>query len=549
MSPNENEIQPVQTGLPEDADVIDVTSPDGSVSAPDLASPSTTADVEPAVEATTESIADDSAPASEESAESEERPRFQRTLNPNEHAELQFSPRAPLKNRHLLSDDDFLSLMQVDIDELNAYADNYPNLSVLDTEAGLAWMQRTQEAQQYLMRGNALLGSLIRDTALWRQTVTSGAEQLRAGRPKFGEAGEGNKLVGEAALMKIQALTGLGAVIRVPLWHTGIWVCLKAPTEAALLELDRRIGAEKILLGRQSNGMLFAGTSVYFTSYLVNFALAHMYDATVKYVKPEDLKSIIKVTDIPSLLWGLLCTIYPNGYPFRQPCVVDPTVCTHTVEELLDVGKLSWTDERALSEWQRRQMVRKLSKFPPEELKRYEEEHSFNKHATVELHPGLSMELKVPTIAEYEEAGYAWVDSIVQQVDQAFGGTLKGEERNDFIMERGQMTALRQYAHWIQRLVLNGTEIVDDPTTIGEVISSLTSDQTIFANFFNGVGNFINNSTISLIAIPKYDCPACGKPQPEEVVKHPHLIALDVAQVFFTLLDRRVRKVLERVRL
>ena len=218
----------------------------------------------------------------------------------------------------------------------------------------------------------------------------------------------------------------------------------------------------------------------------------------------------------------------------------------HAVEELLNISKLLFTDERALTDWQRRLMARKADKFTPEELKKYEEEHNFNRHATVSLTPNIAMELRVPTIADYEQLGFAWVDAVVHDVDQAFGGTLKGEERNDFILERGKITAMRQYSHWIERIVLGGKEIIVDPNTLGEVIATLNGDDEIRKNFFNGIGTYINATTISMVAIPKYDCPACGAPQPEELIKHPHLIPLDVMQVFFTLIVRRITKVLNR---
>ena len=504
-------------------------------------------DGNPIVETTPETptVVETPAVATTEASEAgtDDTPRFQLDFTPVPTVEMNHAVFAPAKKP--FDRNAALAVLNANAEELNRLAETYQSLKVLSNETGQDWQETIAAAQGTLLRGMALHASVMRDDALWRQTVTAGAEELQVTRPKFSESGEGNKLVGEAAVMKIQALTGLGSVVRVPLWHTGIWVQFKAPTEAALLELDRRLGAERIELGRLTNGLIYSNSSVYFISYLVNFALAHVFDASYKYNRPEELKDIIRANDIPTLLWGLLCSIYPTGYPYEQPCLTDPTKCLHITRETLNITKLSWTDNRALTEWQRKQMTRKNQKFTAEELQKYAEEHNFTRDAIIELNENIKVELKVPTIAEFERSGIAWVDSIVAQVDQAFGGTLKGDQRNAYIMERGRLTALRQYSHWINRIVIQGKEIIDDPTTIEDVINPLTGNQELYNNFFNGIGKYIDRTTISLIALPRFDCPACGAPMSEEQKRHPHLVPLDIPQIFFTLLGQRVYKALQ----
>lgn len=435
--------------------------------------------------------------------------------------------------------------------ELDEHAQrNYPNISITRGDQGGKWAEAISQARRYLMTGDALLGSVLAEDSDWRQSVTAGAEQLQAGRPRFEGAEDGGKLSGEQAMMKLQSVLGLGAIVRIPLWHSGMWICLKAPTEAALLELDRRIGEEKIRLGRRTNGLVYSNTSIYIVSYLVNFALAHVYEATYKFTqestRENELKSVILSSDIPTLIWGLLCTMYPNGYPHREPCVRDPTHCLHVVEEMLNIGKLSWTNERALTDAQRRHMQRKTAKFTAQELTAYRDQHSYMQHRTVKLHEKLSMEMRVPTIREYEEAGFGWVDGIVQQIDRSYGNMVDEDRRNDFISEQGMMTALRQYVHWVDRLVLEGTTVIDDRSTLEDTLATLTSQEAVYEAFFEGVGKFIDVTTISLIALPKYDCPNCGKPMQDNYKLHPYLVPLDVVAVFFTLLDQRITPVLSK---
>lgn len=531
-------------------DVIKLDSHDGSLRQEVDESTVTTATTETEPERLTGDSAEESATSSDDE------PYF-RELTPADNTLVEAPVFSPLrdKDRRPVREEDFISLLNVDVAELNTLTQNFKQLDVLSNEEGDEYLDMIREGQANLLRGQALLGSIMRTTALWTQAVTADGQKIKLSNPKFGESGEGGRLVGEAAMIKVQAMTGLGQVVRVPLWHSGIWLTIKAPTEAQLLELDRRIQMEKIEMGRRTAGLIFSNMSVYHNSFLVNFVLAQTFEATVKYTKVDELKSLIRVTDIPTMIWGLLCATYPQGHRFRQPCVADPTKCRHVLEEMLNISKLCFTDDRVLSDSQRKFMTQRLAKHNPEQIENYQKEHKFNTHSVLELQkadranevPSIVVALKVPSIAEYERSGFAWVDGTVAAIDEAFGGTLKGQERNDYILERGYATALRQYGYWIEKIVMNdGKDVIDEPQTIEDVIGALTGNQDIYTAFLEGVRKFIDITTISLIGIPKFDCPSCGKPPTEEYSRHPNLIALDVANVFFTLIDRRVFKVLTR---
>jgi hypothetical protein len=469
-------------------------------------------------------------------------------LEPNPNSELSKPATTALddklKAKH--ASDDPLGLVTITLGELNALIEEFPNLDIGQGDQGKEWTAIVNEASQYLQRGNALLSSLTRDQSMWRQSMTFGAEQLAAGRPRFGDNVEpGNRLTGEKAMLKLTASLGLGAIIQVPLWHSGIWLSMKAPAESDLLQLDRRMAMEKISLGRFTNGLIFSNNSIYMNSYLANFALSCVYDATVKDISLDALKSIIKINDLPTLIWALACTIWPNGYKYKHACANDPAECTHVTEAVLNLTKLSWTDDRVLTDNQRRHMANRNAKVTVEQLDRYQEEHAFNNvNRVFDVSEGaVSVELRVPTLAEYELSGFEWVDGIVDQADKAFGVSLTGQQRNDYIMDQGKLTSLRQYTHWVERMVTNNDGgVIEDRKTLENAISVFSSSDEIQDEFFTAVGKYIDTTTMSLIAIPKYDCPRCGKPVTKEATLHPYLIPLDVARVFFTLLDHRISK-------
>lgn len=478
-------------------------------------------------------------------------------VNPNAEMEPKDDPTRPLPGNKRWRPGESLYVLPCTANEFNQLARNARRLDPTASRQGNEWRQAVQLGQELMMRADVGLDALTREESLWRQSVPTGGEnsmELRAGRPGFGERRGNAPLVGEEAIHFLQSMLGTGQLARIPLWHSGIWVDLKAPTEAQLLELDRRIANEKILLGRMTQGLAYSNMSVYHNSFLFNFALSMVFNCSVENFSVERLKELILLPDLPQLLWGLLLTIYPNGYRYHRPCISDPAKCTHVTEALLNISKLSWTDVNALTQGQRDHMKRRTAKFTDLELKNYRSQHRFNNKGTVAVKEvdgnKTTVELRVPTLGDYERSGFAWVESIVSGTDQAFGSQFNQEERNEYIMDQARVASLRQYAHWIERITLNPVsgeqQVIEDRATLESLVGQLTGDSVVFENLLEGVRVYINDATISQIALPNYKCPACQADQndPEEA-KHPHLIPLDVGAVFFTLLGQRVTLLLD----
>lgn len=469
-----------------------------------------------------------------------------RGSNPN--SLMSSDPSSPLDPRRRWRDGEYLCILPCTADEFAQTVQLVKRLDPTGSAAGENWRDTVKAGRFTHRRGDIGLDAFLREGSMWRQSVDSageGSAQLGAGRPKPTDRHGDAPLVGEEALQRLQIMLGTGQITRIPLWHSGLWLSLKAPTEAQLLELERRIAAEKINLGRMTHGLAYSNMSVYFNSFLFNFALSMVFDSSIKGFTPETLKERILLPDLPILLWGLLITIYPDGYRYHRPCINDPSVCTHVVEELLDISKLCWTDNSALQQSQRNHMVRKTTKFTDIELSNYVSQHGYASKNTVllkEINGNRTVaELRVPTLADYEQSGFAWVEGIVSGADQAFGSQLGGQDRDDYLLDQARITALRQYAHWINRLTFNGKEYIEDRTTLENLVGQLTGDQVVSDNLLDGVRNFINEVTISQIAIPSYACPSCQKDQCEDTEsnKHPHLIPLDIGTIFFILLGQR----------
>lgn len=448
------------------------------------------------------------------------------------------------------AENETLRLLGGDAFDLGALIDNYPNINAAGDSETRMWTDVLKDGQSTLMRGNPLAAAMNREGSDWQQYLEVEGQPLAASRPKFDVGG--GTLTGERALIFAAAATGLGSIVQVPLWHTGIWMSFKTPPEAAILELERRIANDKITLGRFTNGLLFSNTSVYQINYLVNFAFQYVFDTNAKELNIDYLKSIIKVTDIPAILWGLALAIYPNGYPYAQACLNTDASCKHVIKEMLDLGKLVYTDNGSLTDWQKRRMSQRKARMSDEDIKRYEAEHTRGNPRRVALSETVSSTLRVPNLQQYEDSGYAWIDGIVQMMEGAFQVPLKGDERDAYISNQGRLSTMRQYGHWVGEVHIENTDqtLGTDRETIEGLMGMFSTSEELRNKFIEEIGKYIDDSTVSLVGLPRHNCPACNFPQmTEEKKRHPHVIPLDVARVFFFMLSQRINRVLSKVSL
>lgn len=442
-----------------------------------------------------------------------------------------------------------LSLLNLDKNEYEAVAKQYPNMDNVKVEANDDWANSLLMALNGLLSGNALSDCASRESADWRQKAEDDGTTIGARKASKFKSNTDNRLSGERAIARLRERLGTGTVLQIPLWHSGIWVTIKSPSEKSLLELENNISNTKVSLGRSTNGMIYSNTSIYTVSHITNFIIRHIHSASILDISADNLKKVIKVTDIPTLMWGMVCSIYPSGYEYSRPCTTNPTKCRHVVKGLLSMDKLFWVDNAALTKYQKTHMGSRNDKKTDEELKRYHEESTVGGPKSFELkadHPvtgenidtGITVKLEVPSFEQYENSGFKWVDSLEQEVSAML--TVSEKERDSEIIEKARITTLRQYGHWVSEITIDD-EVIEDEDTIEESLEAVCSTETSQDNFFDEIGKYIDNSTLSMVAIPKYKCPSCGGEQVGDVhnLKHPHLLPIDVTSTFFTLLDQQ----------
>lgn len=439
------------------------------------------------------------------------------------------------------------------VKETREVLERAPNVKLLDNPDAREWARAIREGLEYNTAHEAFISTLEDEEADFGHKFEHNTANMIGGTPKF-KPSENTNLAGERAVIRFVTHLGLGTLFQVPLWHSGLWVTFKPPSESEIIELNRQLMNDKIMLGRYAYGLIFSNITSYTNQRLVDFALAHVYDTSAKSedINIDNLKDHINCQDIPSLLWGFICTMYPKGFNYRRACVTDPQKCNYILEETLNVSKLQWTNRATLNEWQKTFMSARQPRAKEiKDIIRYKEELSKIQGKKLIINEGKDDEivimLKTPNVNQYIESGHTWIDDIVDMVDMAIGTTSNEEERNELIMRHGQATAMRQYGHWVEQIGYE-TNIVTDKETIDSLLNTMSADDVIRSQFLDGVLNYINKSTVSVIGIPAYDCPACKEPQEGTNAEsiHKNIMPLDVVQLFFGLLTQRLARITER---
>jgi len=417
-----------------------------------------------------------------------------------------------------------------------------PKTRLAETQQGKEWINSVNAALETVVYADGLVKTANREDAQFVQGVTSPQGILAAGAPVF-KTNEATKFTGERARLRIRQALKLGVIFNVPLWHSGFWIRIKAPSEGDLLELYRQMTSEKIALGRASYGLLFSNNTSYASRILLDFCIENMYESSLAIKEGDNIRKYIRTPDLPILFWGLACSVYSNGFQYTRPCISDPEKCNHIVKEKLDLSKLLWTDTTALTQHQINHMTkRQRSSMETDTLKRYTDEFIRGQNKKIALSDQVNIIAKIPTVVEHIDAGYRWINTIEENYSKAL---IQDEsKRDDYLLSQGKATVMRQYAHFVESIEVAG-DVYDDVETIEEVLNDLTASDKLRSTFMDKVAEYLDDSVVSLIAIPTFTCPNCGGEQlsSKALTRHPNLIPLDIVQTFFTLLLARLRKI------
>lgn len=422
------------------------------------------------------------------------------------------------------------------------YTGNFPESLDLERDRETTdWADTQQKAVFFTPAASRFSATVARPGSKFTQGVEYEGKTLAAGAIKL-EDPVGGKLTGERAVNWVRALVGMGHMVQIPLWHSGFWVTIKTPSDGEQLEFNMLVSEEKIAMGRQSYGLAFSNSTSFMTGHMMDFIMNHVIDSSLKDVR--DIREHIVAQDYHTLAWGMACAIWRTGFQYRRATILPDGSFGPIVEALLAVPKISWTDHASLTEWQKSHMAQRHGRnMTVEQLKRYRSEFNIAQTRTVRLSEehDISVELRMPMINDFITSGQKWINNIVQRVDQLMArtGNQDGQSRNTRINDLSKASMCRQYTHWVGAIIAKGVTI-DNVDDIENTFDDLSSIDEIRETFFKEVGKFIDDTTVSVIAVPAIDNSS------EPLPRFPHLVLLDPVETFFTLLGQKAARIAAR---
>lgn len=405
------------------------------------------------------------------------------------------------------------------------------------------WVDTTAEALYHTPRGDFHSELSDREGSMFKQVARreDGKLMTIARPPKYSDSD--TIVAGAQAIARMNSILSIGGTYRIPLWHSGFWITLRAPSDAKLLELDRMMAEEKISLGRQTSGLLYSNESVFQLARLVNFALDHLESTTLKDSSRANILDQMDAHDAQSLAWGLACTIWPNGFQYAR-AVLGKTESEHKViKGLVNVSKLQWIDTANLNDKQIRHMSRvKESCMTNEDIAAYKEQFRHRERQIV-IDEHVRLNLHVPSIAEHINRGQSWVNSIVVNNDRVFGMDQDEAVRNSYLNQQANATILRQYGHWVKSIELgSGVTKEGDRDTVDDLLDRLSQDDRYRNKVMNDVIQYCEDTTFCFIGVPTAnDMEEDGKP-----ANRKHVLGVDIFAYFFTLLRAKLQQIATR---
>lgn len=440
---------------------------------------------------------------------------------------------------------EFLILPADTEDRVDQYDRDRPNEQLGETDGERSWGQKILDGEMTRPVDRQFQSSVARDGSDWGNSIKSQQGELIAARPRLNAPGE-SMVTGARAVQRVRALLGMGSLIQVPLWNSGFWATFRAPSESDLLDLFRRMSEEKVTLGRRTYGLAFANSSSFIAREVMQFAMEHLHDSTLK--STLDVRKYMKVHDLQTVAWALACVIFPKGFQYSRSVLSGENEEKREVKGLLNVTKLQFVDRSVFTEWQVSHMAKRMGNTMTDEmLERYQNEFTLRERR-VELEEGLFMTLSVPSIDGYISSGHRWIDSITDMVDRSFQQPASDEVRDRYISHQGKASVMRQFVHWVKNLIevnADGSEVVfDDTETLDMMMNTLSQHDGVRDAYFKAVHQFIDDTTISVIATPTVNAGEENK-----LPRYPKLVPIDALYTFFILLAQKNSRIQARMAL
>ncbi|UQT03164.1 hypothetical protein TOTORO_03010 [Serratia phage vB_SmaS-Totoro] len=402
-------------------------------------------------------------------------------------------------------------------------------------------------AQDTAFPGEGLIKATTRIGSRWKQYLTQANSSIPLGprRNKFALTKEQGAVVsGHGAVDLFMAGTNLGRSVQIPLWHSGFWLTMRAPTGAYLAEIDRALAFSREEIGLDTNGAVGSNDSLVFDEILLDAALKLVTHSTLPFSKnPLELKEFISKNDIPVIIWGMAMSAFPDGTPIAIPCAECHDVQTVHANPL----RMFWVDESRFTAKQLVLMGRGSHvQSKPDDLVAYHEEFEILNTSSW-VYNGRTFYFNDPSADEYLARGREWISSINRALSESLRSAYEDSESRAAAIQSALSTEdLCRFAHYIKEIKVpsqdheGGYYLIQDMDTIINVLRQMAADTKGAAELMGAINDFVNDSIGAIVGFPNVSCPSCGKYHLNKKGESTVIVPFNPATGFFTLAQHRI---------
>lgn len=414
----------------------------------------------------------------------------------------------------------------------------------------LPWVLSIRQASELSYPDNGLIRAAVRKGAHWKSQLNNTENSVPLGDHRIGYKvfdHPATKVSGSEAVEMFMAGTNLGRPVTIPLWHSGFWIKLRAPSAAYLAEIDRAIAFSREEMGMDLFGSVGSNDKLIFDEILVDAALRLVSETNVPISKnPMELKEYISYFDVDTLIWGMAQAAYPEGAQIVIPC---PS-CKGVSTVLANLTRMRFVDESRLTQKQ----IAMMSKGPKvkvtvDQLREYREEFGVLNNQTWEWQ-GRKFYYTIPTIEQYFGTGRDYVTSVGRALTETLREDLNDDNRRASATKSIlAMEEACRYVHHIREIKIPQSNqkanaenygVVSDSESVLQILRLLSGEYEATSAFILSVEEFINDAIAVIIGFPNVACPDCGKFYLSKSGAETIVVPFNVGVGFFTLAQHRI---------
>lgn len=338
----------------------------------------------------------------------------------------------------------------------------------------------------------------------------------------------GGNLTGLRAKAAIMDALGMSTLFTLVLPHSGLVAIVSPPVAAEIIDFQYILDTSKINIGRTIGGSNYGTATWYINDKLVDLFISKLSYINLKDSSSENIRSLLDPMDIPTIAWGLACTMYPDGYVFNRTALLDNGKTEHVMgriwlpdmaiyansrlstrqkQHLIKAENTAMSNEEILSyrrDWKKEEDVAKFERLV--------HTRKITKKAGTEIQD-MYVELGQSNMENYVEHGSAWDVYIKDAISETLSMASDENIRSRYLSDKIQTTALREYSHFIRKIrierYLEGSDKsetitidIDSQESLTETLDSISNIPDIRNKLVEIVVEYINKQIKVVYGVP-----------------------------------------------